>query len=169
METLAVPILKVKPYWRNPKKGNNIEELKASIQEFGFKFPILVDKDYTIISGHSRYRAMIELGAELIDINVAEDLTPAQVKKLRVIDNKISENNDWDMVNLQQELRELELDDLELYFGDMSFSDEGFRELERTTEEQINEAEERRTDIRNPIQTGDTVICPKCFHEFEYK
>ena len=62
-ETKTVSIETLIPYWRNPRKNDiAIEKVKASIQEFGYQNPIIVDKDMTIIAGHTRYRALKELG-----------------------------------------------------------------------------------------------------------
>src|SRR5256885_8059698 len=103
------PIDKPIPYARNSRKIPNraIDKVAASIKEFGFRVPIVVDKDGVIICGHTRLLAAKKLGLTEVPIHVAENLTPAQVKAYRLMDNRSHEETDWDLDLLGPELEEL--------------------------------------------------------------
>ena len=99
---------KVFPYQHNPRRNEDaVEKVAASIKEFGFKQPIVVDKDSVIIAGHTRLLAALRLGMKEVPVLVAADLTPAQVKAYRLADNRVHEEATWD-----EELLALELGDL---------------------------------------------------------
>lgn len=96
------------PYDRNPRKNNKaVDAIAASIQEFGFRSPIIVDKDMVIICGHTRLKAAKKLGLEVVPVHVAENLTPEQVKAYRLADNKVAELAVWDGTRLELELGDL--------------------------------------------------------------
>jgi DNA modification methylase len=99
----------IKPYARNPRDNDQaVAAVAASIREFGFRQPIVVDETGTIIVGHTRYKAALLLGMEKVPVHVAKDLTPAQIKAYRLADNKTAEIADWDHDRLVEELLELE-------------------------------------------------------------
>jgi len=111
------------PYHNNPRNNENaINKVASSISSYGFQNPILIDKDNVIICGHTRLLAAQKLGLEQVPCIIAEDLTPAQVKAFRLIDNKTSEFATWEYDKLNIELDELkELDmDLEEFGFDIS-------------------------------------------------
>jgi DNA modification methylase len=112
------PIDKVIPYARNSRKISRraVDKVAASIREFGWRQPIVVDKDGVIIIGHVRRLAAKKLNLTEIPVHVAENLTPGQVKALRIMDNRSHEETDWDIDLLGPELEDLlSLDfDLEL-------------------------------------------------------
>jgi len=100
---------RVIPYARNPRHNEAAtSKVAASIKEFGFRQPIVVDKDYVIIVGHTRLLAAQNLGIEKVPVHIAEGLTEAQVKAYRIADNRTHEEAEWD-----DELLALELGDLE--------------------------------------------------------
>jgi DNA modification methylase len=111
-------IAKVIPYSRNSRKipERAIDKVAASIKEFGWRQAIVVDKDGVIICGHTRLLAAQKLGLKQVPVHVADNLTPAQVKAYRLMDNRSHEETDWDVDLLGPELEELRgLDfDLEL-------------------------------------------------------
>jgi DNA modification methylase len=112
------PIDKPIPYARNSRKipERAIDKVAASIKEFGWRQAIVVDKDGVIICGHTRLLAAKKLGLKQVPVHVADNLTPAQVKAYRLMDNRSHEETDWDLELLGPELEELHgLDfDLEL-------------------------------------------------------
>jgi DNA modification methylase len=112
------PIDKPIPYARNSRKipERAIDKVAASIKEFGWRQAIVVDKDDVIICGHTRLLAARKLGLKQVPIHVADNLTAAQVKAYRLMDNRSHEETDWDLELLGPELEELhDLDfDLEL-------------------------------------------------------
>jgi DNA modification methylase len=102
-------IERIKPYSHNPRVNDHaVKAVAASIREFGFRQPIVVDEAGTIIVGHTRYKAALLLGLEKAPVHVAKDLTPAQIKAYRLADNKTAEIADWDHDRLVEELLELE-------------------------------------------------------------
>lgn len=108
MKVTLTDVRRVTPYARNPRKNQAaIAKVAASIKEFGFRQPIVVDSDMVIVVGHTRYLAALELGLEKVPVHVAENLTPAQVKAYRIMDNRSHEDSEWD-----EELLTLELSDL---------------------------------------------------------
>lgn len=133
-----IPIETVIPYIRNPRKNEGaVAKVAASIKEFGFKQPIVVDKDHVIVVGHTRLMAAQRLNMAQVPIVMADDLTDAQIKAYRIADNRVSQESDWDF-----ELLKLELDDL---VGlDFELLETGFDQLE--LDNLLNEDKEGLTD-----------------------
>src|SRR5579863_7192812 len=103
------PIEKPIPYARNSRKipERAIDKVAASIREFGFRQAIVVDKDGVIICGHTRLLAAKKLALKQVPVHVAANLTPAQVKAYRLMDNRSNQESDWDTDLLGPELEEL--------------------------------------------------------------
>lgn len=96
------------PYENNPRKNEEaVKAVMESIKEFGFKNPIIVDKENVIIAGHTRLKAAKKLGLRAVPVIRAEDLTPQQVKAFRIADNKTAEIAEWDNDLLAAELQDL--------------------------------------------------------------
>lgn len=118
---VMLPVSEVRPYEKNPRKNAEaVKFVKASIEKFGFKQPIIVDSNRVIIAGHTRLEAAKSLGMAEVPCIVADDLTDAQVKALRLADNKVAEFSEWEMNLLGGELGELaEISDIDM--GDFGF------------------------------------------------
>ena len=103
------PIDKPIVYSRNSRKipERAVDKVAASIKEFGWRQAIVVDKDGVIICGHTRLLAAKKLGLKQVPVHVADNLTPAQVKAYRLMDNRSHEETDWDLELLGPELEEL--------------------------------------------------------------
>ena len=99
------------PYEHNAKahSSSQIDLIATSIAEFGFTVPILVDRNGAVVSGHGRLQAAKRLSLDRVPVIDRSDLTPAQVKQLRIMDNK-SAQSDWDMEMLALDLTSLEQD-----------------------------------------------------------
>ncbi len=96
------------PYPNNPRVNNKaINHVAASIKLFGFRQPIVVDKDKVIIAGHTRWKAAQKLGLKEVPIHIAEDLTPEQVKAYRLADNRTAELSEWNKDLLHDEILSL--------------------------------------------------------------
>ncbi|MFO0863924.1 MAG: DNA methyltransferase [Gemmataceae bacterium] len=96
------------PYDRNPRlNDDSVEAVMASIREFGFRQPIVVDPQGTIIVGHTRHKAALKLGLESVPVHVAEGLSEAQVRAYRIADNQTATLSSWDDDKLTAELMEL--------------------------------------------------------------
>lgn len=109
----------LKPYVNNPRFNDEaVEQVANSIKEFGFKVPMVIDKDNVIVAGHTRYKASLELGLKEVPCIVADDLTEEQVKAFRLADNKVSEKAQWDLELLEEELDNLDIDMSEFGFDD---------------------------------------------------
>lgn len=102
------PIKSIRPYEKNPRRNDEaVDAVAASIREFGWQQPIVVDKDGVIIAGHTRYKAAKKLKCDTVPVVVADDLTEDQVKAYRLADNKTGELAEWDTALLGEELAEL--------------------------------------------------------------
>lgn len=123
----------IKPYEKNPRKNDNaVEYVANSIKSFGFRVPIVIDKDGVIVAGHTRYKASKKLGLEKVPCIIADDLTPEQIKAYRLADNKVSEKSEWDFDLLFDELSEIgDLIDMSAFDFDINIDIE--RELRRIT------------------------------------
>lgn len=111
MRIYEINIDNLKPYANNPRFNDEaVEYVKNSIREFGFKVPIVIDKDNVIITGHTRYKACRELGITKIPCIRADDLTDEQVKAFRVADNAVSDVATWDFTKLDAEIKDLDID-----------------------------------------------------------
>src|SRR5690554_989050 len=111
MQIEMINVMDLIPYANNPRKNDKaVDKVAESIKQFGFKVPIIVDKNMTIIAGHTRLKAAIKLGLEEVPVIVADDLTPDQVKAFRLVDNKVAEYSEWDLDALMIELKDIEID-----------------------------------------------------------
>src|SRR5438552_2036564 len=110
------PIDRPKPYPRNARKWSKsaVEKVAASIREFGFRQPIVCDVDDVIVIGHLRLAAAKHLELREVPVHVAADLSPAQIKALRIADNRTHEEADWIEDMLSGELSELKGMELDL-------------------------------------------------------
>jgi hypothetical protein len=107
-------IERVKPYENNPRRNEKaISSVKASIKEFGFRQPIVVDDNGTIICGHTRLLAAKELGYKKVPIHIAKGLTEEKIKAYRIADNRSAEFAEWDKDLLEIELKTADLSGLE--------------------------------------------------------
>ena len=97
------------PYENNPRNNDEaVDYVAKSIEEFGFKVPIVVDKNYVIVAGHTRLKASKKLGLEKVPVIIADDLSEEKIKAFRIADNKVAEIAEWNEDKLHQELGELE-------------------------------------------------------------
>lgn len=115
MKIKTVKIEEAIPYVRNPRQNKAaIAKVSASLKEFGWQQPIVVDKDMVVIAGHTRLEAARTLGMDKVPVQVAEDLTDAQVKAYRIADNRVSQEAEWDLDLLRLELSDLDNLDYDL-------------------------------------------------------
>jgi hypothetical protein len=116
MEIELWPIDRPKPYPKNARKWSAaaVDKLASSIRAYGFRQPIVVDKHGVIIIGHLRLAAAKSLRLKTVPVHVARDLTPAQVRGLRLMDNRSHEEAEWDFTLLAPELAELSAESFDL-------------------------------------------------------
>ena len=150
IETWALS--KIKPYKNNPRKNDDaVDGVAASLREFGWRQPIVVDGKGVIIAGHTRYKAAVKLGMTEAPCVVADDLTPEQVKAYRLADNKTGEMAGWDFPMLEEELAGIEFD-----MAEFGFIDHGEIDLDGLFVE--HEPKEKKPHI---------ITCPHCGETFE--
>lgn len=143
---------KLTPYENNAKQhpDEQVEHIANSIREFGFRQPIVVDADNVVVIGHGRLLAAKKLGLETVPVVRADDLTEAQVKALRLADNKTNESG-WDFTALEADLDELALD--------FDMSDFGFTSTDVTAlDDLFAPAPDKPTEDEEPKQ----IKCPHC-------
>lgn len=147
------------PYDKNPRINDGaVDAVAASLKEFGFRQPIVVDKDGVIVCGHTRYKAALQLGLAKIPVHVATDLTPEQIKAYRIADNKTADWAEWDYEILPIELSELQ--DAGFDMGLLAFDE---KELVRLLDTEINQGNTDPDAVPEPpdeaiTQPGDIWI-----------
>lgn len=120
MNVIMMRLEDLKPYEKNPRKNDaSVKYVQKSIKEFGFKVPIVIDRNNVIVTGHTRFKASQNLGLETVPCIIADDLTEEQIKAYRLADNKVSEFSVWDYDLLAGELGEL-ADSFDM--GDLGFN-----------------------------------------------
>jgi DNA modification methylase len=122
MKIESRPITGLRPYENNPRMNDDaVEAVAESIRQFGFRQPIVVDAEGVIVIGHTRWRAAQSLGLIEVPVHVARELSPEQVRALRIADNKTGELAEWDLDKLGIELKAIEASDLDLDLAALGF------------------------------------------------
>lgn len=138
---VMLPVSEVRPYDKNPRKNADaVKFVKASIEQFGFKVPIIVDSNRVIVCGHTRLLAAKSLGMSEVPCIMADDLTDDQIRAFRLADNKVGEFAEWDMDLLGDELGAIaEACDIDMgEFGfDLSGDDEEMEVVEDDVPEEV--------------------------------
>lgn len=156
MKIVEIEISKLKDYENNPRHNEGaVDAVAASIKEYGFKVPVVVDKDYVIVAGHTRRLAAEKLGLDKVPCIVADDLTPEQIKSFRLVDNKTAELAQWDFEKLEEELREIQ----ETGFDMTAFGFETFDDIDIDSFF-VDKDEEKEKKKK-------TITCPHCGSEIE--
>jgi DNA modification methylase len=140
MKIEIADISSIKPYENNPRKLSEtaIEKVAMSLKEYGFRQPIVVDKDRVIVAGHTRFRASKKLGLKQVPISIIDNLTEEQINAYRIADNRTAEESEWDNELLKMEIKELEAKDFKLDllgFNDEQLNDILFEEKQGLTDE----------------------------------
>ena len=155
MEFILINTDALKEYENNPRNNDNaVAAVAASIEEFGFKVPIVVDSNYIVVAGHTRLKAAKQLGLETVPCIVADDLTEEQIKAFRLADNKTGELAGWDFEKLEAELSELSEIDMGVFgftMGEEVDIDDFFTE----------EAEDDSSDDEEE-EEPQRIQCPHC-------
>ena len=156
MKVIEIGVEKLKAYEKNPRKNDNaVKAVANSIKKFGFKVPIVIDENFTILAGHTRLKAANMLGLKKVPCVIADDLTEEQAKAFRLADNKTGELANWDMDVLNEELSGID---------DFDMSEFGFDPLpEIDLEVDVLDLDDASGKEKEP----KTCQCPKCGFEFE--
>lgn len=152
-------------YENNPRNNDGaVDAVAASINSFGFKVPIIIDKNNVVVCGHTRVKASKKLGMTEVPCIVADDLNEEQIKAFRLADNKVSELAEWNMDKLAEELKQIDMDMFQFGFEDLENS------LERDVlEDEFDEEEElpvnpysKKADVfilgKHRLMCGDSTI-----------
>lgn len=135
MNIINSPISEIKPYEKNPRKNDDaVKYVAESIKEFGFKVPIIIDRNNTIVAGHTRYKAAKKLGLSEVPCIIADDLTDEQIKAFRLADNKVAEKAEWDFDLLSDELDDLFDYDMSVFGFDDEAEEPDIEEIESDNE-----------------------------------
>lgn len=160
-ELRELPLAAIVPYWRNPRRipDDAVNAIMESIRQFGYQQPIVVDRENVIIIGHTRYVAMRRLGIESAQVIVAQNLDPAKVKQLRVMDNKVREFSSWDYDKLVGELSELDADLMRAWFPEVGqLTDDG--------PDAPPDSPPPGTLSWDDVEPMADFTCPSCFHSW---
>ena len=126
MDIVNRRLAEIHPYENNPRFNDDaVDAVAASIQEFGFKVPIVLDSEGVIVAGHTRWKAALKLQLETVPCVVADDLSPEQIKAFRLADNKVAELAYWNEEALAKELEEIADIDMSAFGFDGEESDLG--------------------------------------------
>lgn len=152
MEIIEKPISSLKPYKNNPRDNDAaVEYVANSIRDFGFKVPIVIDRDGVIVAGHTRLKAAKRLHLKQVPCIVADDLTDEQVKAFRLADNKVAEQAAWNNDLLASELKELEAMDFNM--GDFGFDlDEIQTAIDPEPEDEEGQKEEKENERERTME-----------------
>lgn len=154
MEIIYKKLDEIRPYANNPRNNDNaVDAVAASIREYGFKQPIVIDVNGEIVAGHTRLKAAKKLGLKEVPCILADDLTPEQVKAYRLADNKVGEIAEWDFKLLDMELIDIDLDMSDFGFIDFSLTDD--------------EIDEYFEDAQPKEKEPKKITCPLCGGTFE--
>ena len=125
MQIHDISISLLREYDNNPRNNDGaVDAVAASIRDFGFKVPIVIDADNVIIAGHTRVKAARKLGLKSVPCIIADDLTPEQIRAFRLADNKTAELAVWDFDKLNEELAAIDMDMSVFGFDMLEFEEE---------------------------------------------
>lgn len=149
-EHITLNINDIKPYENNPRFNESaVDAVKESIKQCGYIAPIIVDEDNVILAGHTRHKALIDLGYKEIEVIRITGLRKSQRKKYRLLDNKTQELAEWDLEKLAGELLDIDFEGFDFGFD-------------------INEI---KFDMGEPeekdMEEEAMLICPHCNHRDE--
>lgn len=146
-------ITEIKPYAKNPRRNDEaVKYVAESIRRFGFKVPIVIDKDNVIVAGHTRFKAAKKLKLEEVPCIIADDLTEEQIKAFRLADNKVAEKAEWDFELLGEELDEILNIDMEMFGFDFRVDEEEKEVVEDDFEAEL--PEEPKAKLGDVYQLG---------------
>ena len=159
MQIKLAEISNIKPYENNPRKLSEqaIEKVAMSLKEYGFRQPIVVDKDMVIVAGHTRFRASKKLGLKQVPISVIDNLSEEQINAYRIADNRTAEESEWDNELLKMEIKELEAKDFKLDL--LGFNDEQLNNILFEEKQGLTDEDEVPETPEEPIsKIGDIWI-----------
>ena len=156
MNIINIELKKIKQYEKNPRKNDEaVGPVAESIKEFGFKSPIIVDKDNVIVAGHTRYKAAKRLKLKEVPCIVADDLTEEQIRAFRLADNKVGEIAEWDFDLLNMELESISFDMSSFGFNILNEEEKEIEEDDYDLEEKLKNIKEPKSKYGDIYQLGN--------------
>lgn len=149
MNIIEKKLEELTPYENNPRNNEAaVDAVAASIREFGFKVPIIIDKHGVIVAGHTRLKAAEKLGLKTVPVIVADDLNEDQIRELRIVDNRSQELADWDLELMREELETI---------SGIDMSEFGFllEDIKKVKEKAEKERTEKEPEVKE-------ICCPRC-------
>ena len=157
MQIKEVKLSDIKPYDNNPRFNDEaVDAVAESITQFGFKVPIVLDRNGVIVTGHTRYKAAKAMSMDTVPCIYADDLADDQVKKFRILDNKVGEIAKWDFGKLEQELKELTFEGFDL-------------DIENFPDEQEDDWEAKKKQFDERMKRGEISEEDEEYKEFLQK
>lgn len=153
-----MPIGEIVPYENNPRSHDDISEIVESIKRVGFRGSIWLDENNVIIAGHGRYLAAKKLGMRDVPVSIMSDLSEAEVKYLRIKDNRASDSSAWIEELLQTEI--MELHDMDFDVSDLIADSPEFGNLEDMMESEVSEEYQEFLDKFKAKHTTDDCFTP---------
>lgn len=154
MDIINIALKDLKQYENNPRKNDDaVKYVAESIKEFGFKVPIVIDKNNVIVAGHTRYKAAKKLKMSEVPCIIADDLTDEQIKAFRLADNKVAEKAEWDFDLLNAELDDIIDLDMELFGFEDALQDDAEEAVEDEFEVEL--PAEPKSKLGDIYQLGD--------------
>ena len=158
MKIIEKRLDEIHPYENNPRINDGaVQFVMNSILEFGFKIPIIIDGEGTIVCGHTRYKAAKKLKMKTVPCILVDDLDEDQIKAYRLADNRVGEFSEWNTDKLDVEMNELERMDI-----DMTMFGFGY-EVDYSEDQEENEDEDEGASDQKEILR---CRCPKCGYRF---
>ncbi len=155
----TLKINEIKPYLNNPRVNDKaVKYVQESINQCGYIAPIIVDEDYVVLAGHTRFKALKMLGYNAVDVVIVNGLTEQDKRKYRLLDNKTAELSEWDFDLLSDELAGLDFGDLDFDWDNMGKESVDAIDLEEAQDSNNNDEEQRNVKVMH---------CPKCGFVFE--
>lgn len=146
------------PYANNPRNNDEaVDYVANSIRQFGFKVPIIIDKDKNIVAGHTRLKAAKKLGIKEVPCIIADDLTEQQIDAFRLADNKVSEIAAWNFDKLEMELESI----TDIDMSEFNFNLDGGNTFDES------QLDELFADAPEKEKKPKMIKCPHCGQEFE--
>ena len=159
MEIIYKKASELVPYENNPRNNDDaVDYVAKSIKEFGFKVPIIIDKENVIIAGHTRLKASKQLGLDEVPCIVVDDLTDEQIKAFRLADNKVSEQASWNFDLLTKELDGIMNIDMEDFGFDIDLGIEEETNQANCEEDLFDDVEKLESHYGVPYQGNKSRI-----------
>lgn len=154
MEIVDIAVKDLVPYDKNPRRNDEAAvKVAESIKQFGFKIPLVVDRNNVVVCGHTRLKAAKKLKLKTVPCILADDLSEDQIKAFRLVDNRTAEIAEWDFALLEEELADVQLDMTAFDFDDLLAEEEAGSENGQAP---VGAEREEESALPPPQNAGNT-------------